>query len=151
MYTARPVAAYLKATGRPALPSDAGAVFELLSKFATSYVPQRAAFDTNYLVLIEASGAGLLVAERGGSLLGYALASDANTLFANGIVTELLELYVEETERRRGLGRELVERAAARAKGRGAVEVTVPTRRARSFYLALGFEATAEYFKRELR
>ena len=39
----------------------------------------------------------------------------------------------------------------ARAKSRGAVEVTVPTRRARSFYLALGFEATAEYFKRKLR
>ena len=135
---------------RPALPSDAGAVFELLSKFATSYVPQRAAFDTNYLMLIQASGADLLVADRGGVLLGYALASDATTLFANAIVTELLELYVEEAERRRSVGRELVEQAAARAKSRGAVEVTVPTRRARSFYLALGFEATADYFKRKL-
>ena len=138
-------------TIRPARPSDSESVLELLSKFATSYVPQRAAFDTNYLMLIQASKADLLVAERGGVLLGYALASDTTTLFANGIVAELFELYVEESERRQGVGRELVEQAAARAKSRGAVEVAVPTRRARSFYLALGFEATAEFFKRQLR
>ena len=36
------------------------------------------------------------------------------------------------------------------ARQRGAVEVTVPTRRARDFYLAMGFESTAEYFKLNL-
>ena len=69
------------------------------------------------------------------------------TLFANGVVTELMELYVEEEHRGRGIGRELVQQAVARARDRGAVEVTVPTRRACSFYLALGFEFTAEFFK----
>lgn len=101
-------------TIRPALPSDAEAVFELLSRFATSYAPQRAAFDATYSGLIQAPGSDLLVADRGGTVQGYVLASDAVTLFANGIVTELLELCVEEGERRRGIGRELVQQAAGR-------------------------------------
>ena len=130
--------------------SDADAVFRLLGNFATSYTPVRSAFDTNYRRLLENDGADLLVAEKGGQVVGYILACDSLTLFANGTVTELLELYVEEQERGRGVGRDLVKRAVARAKDRGAVEVTVPTRRARSFYLDLGFELTAEFFKLNL-
>ena len=41
----------------------------------------------------------------------------------------------------------MVERAVEGAGQRGAVEVTAPTRRARDFYLAMGFEPSAEYFK----
>ena len=136
---------------RHALLSDAEAVFRLLSKFATSYTPARPAFDSSYSRLLENDGADLLVAGLHGRVVGYILASDSLTLFANGVVTELLELYVEEEERGRGIGRELVRRAVARARERGAVEVTVPTRRARSFYLALGFELTAELFKLNLQ
>lgn len=87
------------------------------------------------------------MAERDGLTVGYVLASDSLTLFANGVVTELIELYVDEGYRRRGIGQELVLQAVARARNRGVVEVTVPTRRARSFYLRLGFESTAEFFK----
>lgn len=132
---------------RRALPSDADAVFRLLCKFAASYNPVRPAFESNYPRLLGNEGTDLLVAEQGGLVVGYILASDSLTLFANGVVTELMELYVEEEHRGRAIGRELVQRAIARARDRGAVEVTVPTRRARSFYLALGFEFTAEFFK----
>ncbi len=138
-------------TIRPALPSDAEAVFGMLGRFVTSYTPQRAAFDANYPELVRDPAADLLVAARGSSVVGYALASDSVTLLANGIVTALLELYVEEGERRRGVGSELVREAVARANNRGAVEVTVATRRAAAFYLTLGFESTAEFFKLKLK
>ena len=131
--------------------SDADAIFRLLGNFAASYKPVRSAFDTNYPRLLETGGADLLVAEKGGQVVGYILACDSLTLFANGIVTEVLELYVEEQERGRGNGRDLVKRAVARARDRGSTEVTVPTRRARSFYLDLGFELTAEFFKLNLK
>ena len=129
---------------------DADAVFPLLSKFATSYAPVRSAFDANYPRLLEHGGTDLLVAEKDGRVVGYILAADSLTLFANGIVTELLELYVEEQERHRAIGRKLVDQAVSRARDRGAVEVTVPTRRAGPFYLELGFELTAEFFKLKL-
>ncbi len=143
--------ATLNQTGvRAALLSDADAVFRLLGRFATSYDPVRSRFDTNYPRLIENESSDLMVAERGGQVVDYILASDSLTLFANGLVTELVELYVDEEHRGEGIGRNLVEQAMGRAKDRGAVEVTVPTRRAREFYLARGFELTAEFFKLSL-
>ena len=96
-------------TVRRALLSDADAVFRLLSKFATSYKPVRPAFDSNYAKLLGNGETDILVAERGGLVVGYILASDSLTLFANGVVTELMELYVEEENRGRGIGRDLVE------------------------------------------
>jgi N-acetylglutamate synthase-like GNAT family acetyltransferase len=44
----------------------------------------------------------------------------------------------------------LVAAILERAQAAGAVEVTVPTRRAREYYLRLGFEETATYLKRVL-
>ena len=133
---------------RPAVSSDADMVFRLLRQFATSYDPVLDAFEVNYPVLLEDNACDLLVAEKAGVVVGYVLASDSVTLFANGVVTELLELFVEETHRRQGIGRGLVEQAVANAGNRGSVEVTVPTRRAGPFYLSLGFELSAEVFKR---
>ena len=132
---------------RPARTSDAEAVFNHLGRFAVSYRPVRAAFDESYPRILESDGTDLLVAEQDGRVVGYALASDALTFFANGVVAELLELYVEESERGQGFGRALVQETVARARDRGAVEVTVPIRRAGPFYLNLGFQATAELFK----
>ena len=132
---------------RSAKLSDADAVFRLLGAFATSHVPVRSAFDANYPRLLEAEGTDLLVAERDNQVVGYIVSIDSLTLFANGVVTQLLELYVQEEERGRGIGRHLVNQAVAGARNRGAVEVTVPSRRAGAFYLNLGFELTAEFFK----
>ena len=90
------------------------------------------------------------MAEDDDGVQGYVYAADAPTLYANGPITEILELYVEESDRRRGIGRRLVESVAASARERGSVEVVVPTRRAGAFYQAVGFELTAELFKLRL-
>ncbi len=135
---------------RPGTVADADAVFRLLTLLATSYPTSRAAFDATYPELIGSSSAHLLVAEDDDGVQGYVYAADAPTLYANGPITEILELYVEESDRRRGVGRRLVESVAASARERGSVEVVVPTRRAGAFYQAVGFELTAELFKLRL-
>ena len=132
---------------RPATREDAESVFEMLGDFATSYVPERTAFDRWYPTIVARREGALLVAEDDCGVVGYVLAADMPTLFANGPVTELLELYVKPSSRGEGIGRALVAEAVQGATQRGAMEVTAPTRRARDFYLALGFESTAEYFK----
>ena len=132
---------------RAATHEDAEAVFEMLGDFATSYVPEREAFERWYPTIVARQEGEFLLAEGERGVAGYILAADMPTLFANGLVTELLELYVKPESRREGIGRLLVERAVRGAGQRGAVEVTVPTRRARDLYLAMGFESTAEFFK----
>lgn len=135
---------------RPARPSDADALFPLVEQFATSYRPARAAFDRHYPRLLAADHADLVVAEQDGRVVGYALTFKLLTLYANGIVAELQELMVAPEHRKRGIGRRLVIDIMDRARAAGAVEVTVPTRRARDYYLRLGFEETATYLKRKL-
>ena len=122
----------------------------MLTCFATSYQPSRSAFDTIYPTLVYSPDAYLLVAEDDSGIQGYIYASDTPTLFANGTITEVLELYVVESQRRRGIGRSLVDSVVADARRRGSVEVTGPTRRADAFYRAIGFEPTAELFKLRL-
>ena len=88
----------------------------------------------------------VLVAEDGGTLAGYAMAVEFGTLFANGAVVQIEELFVEEAKRGAGTGQALVSAVVEWARQRGAVEVTVPTRRAGAYYERLGFDRTAEYY-----
>ncbi|KAA9152926.1 GNAT family N-acetyltransferase [Amycolatopsis acidicola] len=135
---------------RPADVTDADAVFLLLQGFATSYHPRRAAFDRNYEQLLSVmtyDSTDLLVAEDDGKVIGYALAARFLVLYANGPVTELQELMVDPAQRGRGVGRALVNAIIERARAAGAVEVTVPTRRARDYYVKLGFAETATFLK----
>ena len=135
---------------RAAGQEDAESIFEMFSDFAISYRPDRSAFDRSYSSLVSAAGADLLLAEDEHGAVGYLLACDMPTLFANGPVTELLELYVKPVNRNMGVGRLLVSTSVDQARDRGSVEVTVPTRRASEFYRAVGFELTAEFFKLKL-
>jgi predicted N-acetyltransferase YhbS len=137
-------------TVRATVAADADTVFALLTGFATSHRPARAAFDRHFPLLLSGRHGGLLVAEDEGVVVGYALVHDLLVLYANGYVCELQELMVDPARRGRGIGERLVRAVVERARGLGAVEVTVPTRRARDYYVRLGFEETATYLKRPL-
>lgn len=137
-------------TARAAKGDDAADVFVMVCDFATSYVPDAEAFAATFQGALHGEAGALLLAEEAGEIAGYVLASQAPTFFANGPVTEVLELYVKLTFRRTGVCRALVEQVAGAARDRGSVEVTVPTRRVGDFYRALGFDATAEFYKRKL-
>jgi N-acetylglutamate synthase-like GNAT family acetyltransferase len=145
-----PAAPSSDVTVRPARGADAQRVLDLLEAFATSYRPDPAAFTSHFPALLRSDNVAFLVAERAGRVIGYVLAFDLLTLWANGVVVELQELCVDPAERGRGAGRALVEAVLARARHVRAREVTVPTRRAADFYTKLGFEETAAYLKRRL-
>ncbi|RLC56278.1 MAG: GNAT family N-acetyltransferase [Chloroflexi bacterium] len=135
---------------RPAEVADAGAVFAMLGRFAMSYEPDREAFETSFAAMLGSEDVALLVAADGGTLAGYVMAVEFATLFANGSVVQIEELFVEEAGRGAGTGRALVTAVVEWAGSRAAVEVTVPTRRAGAYYERLGFESTAEYYHRRL-
>jgi GNAT superfamily N-acetyltransferase len=138
-------------TVRPALLTDRDAVWPLARDFATSFQPELGAFEPAYAGLVEAPQTLLLVAEHESSgVVGYLLASMHLTFLANGPVAWVEEVMVEERVRRDGVGRALMAAAERWARERGAVYVSLASRRAGPFYLALGYDDSAVFFKKTL-
>jgi GNAT superfamily N-acetyltransferase len=135
---------------RPARASDAPAVLALARRFATSFRVDERAFRRSYRALLAARDAHVLVAESSGAVVGYALGFDHLALFANGRVAWLEELMVDEAWRRRGIGGLLVRAIEAWARSRGCRLLGLATRRAADFYVAIGYEESAVYFRKRL-
>jgi len=129
---------------------DFDGMFELVEQFATSFRPERSAFETAASVLIGQDEAWLGVAESSGRLVGYCLGFDHMTFYANGRVSWIEEIMVVESCRRQGVGRALVTEFETWARSRGSKLVGLATRRAAPFYDALGYEASATYYRRIL-
>ena len=136
---------------RPARRDDAAAVWPLARDFATSFVPERKPFGTTFAALVEAADTLLLVAEASPEgIVGYLLAHSHPTFFANGPVVWVEEIMVADAARRLGIGRLLMTAAEAWAIESGAAYVSLATRRAANFYLALGYDDSATYFRKVL-
>lgn len=132
---------------RPAEAADMDQVFSLTAEFSTSFRPDMASFRPSFLRLIDHPDALLLVALQSGRVSGYLLGFDHDTLFANGRVAWIEELMVHQEHRRHGIGTQLVERFEHWAKSRGNRLTALATRRAESFYCAIGYEQSAAYYR----
>ncbi len=108
------------------------------------------AFDGQFAAALAAEHAVLLVAEAERAVAGYLLGTVAPMFVYNGALAFVQELYVEETHRRRGVGRTLVEQFTDVAASRGATVTALATSRAGAFYESLGFTGGATYYKRPL-
>jgi GNAT superfamily N-acetyltransferase len=135
---------------RKATLSNAADLFLLVTQFATSFEPQREAFDVSLGSLINDAAACLLVAEIEGELVGYCLGFDHYTFYANGRVSWVEEIMVKGEFRRQKIGYALMEAFEIWAKSRGSTLIALATRRAASFYTALGYEESAAYFRKRL-
>ena len=136
---------------RAARQDDNEQVWPLTRAFATSFRPERAAFDAAWAQLIDDPRTLVLVvetAERG--IVGYLLGTSHLTFFANGPVVWVEELMVDENNRRSGVGRSLMEHAEEWARSIGAAYLALASRRAGPFYLALGYEDSAVFYKKTL-
>lgn len=123
----------------------------LARDFATSFVPERAAFDATWEQLVAAPDTLLLVAEAGvHGVVGYLLANSHSTFLANGPVAWVEEVMVEQGVRRSGVGRRLMEHAEQWARSIGAAYLALASRRAGPFYLALDYEDSAVFYKKTL-
>ncbi|WP_435738193.1 GNAT family N-acetyltransferase [Cellulosimicrobium sp. PMB13] len=136
---------------RPARADDAEAVWPLVQELATSYVPERAAFDASLPALLAAPDSFVVVATAAEDVVGYLAANRHGTLYANAPVVWVGEVVVDAAARRRGVGRLLLRAAEEWASASGAAYVSLATRRAAEFYTALGYEASATFFRKPLR
>ena len=135
---------------RPAVAANSPGVFELAKDFAVSFAPEIGPFARSFDHLIAADDSLLLVADETGQLLGYLLAFDHHALWVNGRVAWIEELAVRADRRRQGIGRHLMGKFEEWARLRGSRVAALATRRAADFYAALGYEASATYFRKVL-
>jgi GNAT superfamily N-acetyltransferase len=137
-------------TVRKTAPADCDALFALVLQIATSFQPERTAFErcARHVLADEAAWWG--VAETDETVIGYCLGFDHVAFYANGRVAWVEELMVQERWRRHGVGRALMEAFEEWAGARGAKLVGLATRRAAPFYEAMRYEASATYFRKVL-
>jgi GNAT superfamily N-acetyltransferase len=136
---------------RPARIDDDEQVWPLARDFATSFTPQRAAFDAAWAQLVDAPDTLLLVAEiPEGAVVGYLLGNSHLTFLANGPVAWVEEVMVDGHTRHSGIGRRLMEQAEKWAQSIGAAYIALASRRAGPFYLALDYEDSAVFYKKTL-
>jgi GNAT superfamily N-acetyltransferase len=135
---------------RKATARDGDALFALACAFATSFAARREAFERAAERILSDEAAWLGVAETGQGVVGYCLGFDHYTFYANGRVSWVEELVVADTCRRRGIGRALVSAFEAWAHERGSTLVALATRRAGAFYEAIGYEQSADYYRKVL-
>ncbi len=130
--------------------SDADQLFDLAADFSTSFPIDRGGFAASFGALLEDGGATLLCAASGTAILGYVLAFTHATFFANGSVTWVEEIYVRPEWRRHGVASALMHAVEATAEERSSRLIALATRRAGSFYRALGYDESAIYYRRLL-
>jgi GNAT superfamily N-acetyltransferase len=135
---------------RPAADGDIDAVAALAAQLAMSFEfsPQR--FAVTYPALLAADGARLLLAVDDGESVGYLLGFRHLTFYANGPVGWVEEVAVRDGERGKGVGRALMGAFEEWAAAGGCALVALATRRAAPFYLHLGYEESAAYFRKVL-
>lgn len=133
---------------REAVADDADGLFALVKDFATSFSPERAAFEQSFEHFLVDDHAWLSVAEDDGRLIGYCLGFDHYAFYANGRVSWVEEIMVQADRRKEGIGRMLMDAFEDWARSRGSRLVGLATRRAAPFYLALGYEESAVFFRK---
>jgi len=135
---------------RRAEPKDLEAVLGLAKDFVTSFVVDEDAFHTSFAALLAAPHTFLAVAEREGQVIGYVLAFRHATFYANGHVAWVEEVMVQADCRRQGVGQALMQSIEDWAVQQGCKLIALATRRAAPFYAAIGYEASATYFRKVL-
>ncbi|RUQ97117.1 GNAT family N-acetyltransferase [Labedella endophytica] len=134
---------------------DCDAVFQLARQFVT----ETASIDldgftvafNNVIRWRENETNVLHVAENdSGEVIGYTLMSVSRLLHVSGLTAHLQELVVDESARGQGVGSDLVYANELYAMERGVRRLTMSTSRAGEFYRRLGYEVTAEFYKKIL-
>ncbi|MDI7207328.1 GNAT family N-acetyltransferase [Leptospira santarosai] len=135
---------------RKAKETDRESIQKLTSLFATSFKTDPDSFNNSFNELLKDSNAIFLVAEENGTPIGYLLGFDHYTLYANGRVSWIEEIFILEDYRRKGFATNLMTSFEEWGKNRGSKLIGLATRRAKDFYLALGYEESALFFRKLL-
>jgi GNAT superfamily N-acetyltransferase len=130
--------------------TDLDDLFRLVEQFSTSFVPEKELFRKSINHLLSDEAAFLRVAILESKLIGYCLGFDHYTLYANGRVSWLEEIMVDEAYRNQGIGKQLMDCFEDWTKLRKSRLIALATRRAATFYKGLGYQESAVYFRKLL-
>ncbi len=130
--------------------NDADDLFALVKKFATSFKPKKEKFEASLKYLILDKSTWLSVAEYNKKIVGYCLGFDHFAFYANGRVSWVEEIMVQDEFRRKGIGSALMEAFEEWAESRESRLVGLATRRATPFYSTLKYENSAIFFRKLL-
>jgi len=135
---------------RRAEAGDIDGIAALAAELAMSFEFSPERFRASYPALVAADDACLLLAVDGDESVGYLLGFRHLTFYANGPVAWVEEVLVRGSEQGRGTGRALMGAFEQWAAAHDCALVALATRRAAPFYLALGYEESATYFRKIL-
>jgi GNAT superfamily N-acetyltransferase len=135
---------------RKAKAGDEELLLPLVQEFVTSFELEPEAFKLSFNRLVQNESAFVMVAELDGNFVGYILGFIHDTFYANGPVAWVEEIMVHSEHRRTGLGGRLMRAFESWSESRRAVLSALATRRASSFYEAIGYEESATYYRRML-
>ena len=83
--------------------------------------------------------------------VGYLLGFNNPSFCANGYVSWIEEIFVEQAHRKRGMRKLLMKEFEFWALNRGSKSITLVTRKANKFYESLDYKPSAIYFLKKLR
>ena len=134
------------------------------ARFAARLMAQLARFghgqvdpgvEDRFRAMLESPQYAIFVAEdEAGHVVGLLSASQRWTLWHSGPCALIEELVVDESARRQGIGRALIQAALDWARAHGCSEVEISTEQdnlnAQAFYRRLGFESAALLLEYEM-
>jgi len=135
---------------RQAIPEDKQYVLELARSFATSFAVEDKAFGEVFDNLLDQENVTFIVAEEDRQVVGYCLAFHHETFFANGLVTWVEEIMIDENFRGKHVGSLLMENIETTSRSKKSKLIALATRRANKFYENVGYEESATYYRKLL-
>lgn len=146
-------------TYRPAVPSDAPRVLDLLGEIMEHHgvaPPEPVRLASTLSTILESEEHVVLVAETATGLVGMCALIFSQSTWSASLVCELQDVLVTRTSRRSTVGRGLVRAAEQMARARGCSRLFLLAEYwnldAHAFYRDLGLaEKTCLYFERDLR
>jgi ribosomal protein S18 acetylase RimI-like enzyme len=132
---------------------DQKSVFVLAQHLATSFIPNKRDFAASFKNVLNQMSSGhsfLLVAKKNELTVGYILGFVHSSFYANGNISFIEELYVDDNYRKQGVGALLMTAAEKFAYQQQAKLMSVSTRRAGDFYQRCGYEESAVYYRKLL-
>lgn len=130
--------------------SDLENVYQFSKKMATSFTVEYEPLKNSFLININNQDAIILVAEMNQCLIGYLLGFDHYAFYANGRVSLVEEIFVDENYRKNGIGKKLMQCFEDWSKKRNTKLIGLATRRASEFYKAIGYDESAIFFIKKL-
>ena len=135
---------------RPAAKEDEDAVFLLAGQLSPKFTVERTAFSRSFPLLLAKEDVYLYVAGETGHVIAYLLGWTRLAFYSNGPVGWVQEIVVLPEHRLSGVGGRLMAHFEAWLIERDVRLVSLATRGASDFYLALGYTESATYYKKSL-